>query len=89
VKRKEPKTNPRLKEAFMEIVDNQLKDNNPPEARETLARLISEGCSDETARMYIATAVTVEVWDALTNKNPFNLERYLRNLKNLPTDPQE
>jgi len=32
-KRKEEKTNPRLRAAFLEVVDNQLRDNNPPETR--------------------------------------------------------
>ena len=45
------KTNPRLKAAFMEVVDNQIRDNDPPETRETLNRLISEGMSKEDARL--------------------------------------
>jgi hypothetical protein len=30
-----PAHNPRLKAAFLEIVGNQLKANNPPQTRET------------------------------------------------------
>jgi hypothetical protein len=37
------KTNPRLKAMIMEVVDNQLGANDPPEARSTLERLIAEG----------------------------------------------
>jgi hypothetical protein len=88
MKRKEPKANPHLKAGFMEIVDNQLKENDLPETRETLARLISEGFSDESARMHIAAAVTVEVSNTLVHETPFNLARYVQNLKNLPNEPK-
>jgi len=38
--------NPYLKEAFLEVVENQLRDNDPPETKETLTRLIAAGHSD-------------------------------------------
>ena len=37
------KTNPRLKALIIEVVDNQLRANDPPETRSTLERLIEEG----------------------------------------------
>jgi hypothetical protein len=83
------KTNPHLKAAFMEVVDNQIRDNNPPETRETLDRLISQGISKEDARIYIGQAVCVEVWDIMRNQKEFNRERFVRNLKNLPEEPKE
>lgn len=39
--------NPRLKATFLQIVDNQLRANDPPEARQTLDRLIAQGISQE------------------------------------------
>ncbi len=81
--------NPHLKAAFMEVVENQIRDGDPPETRETLARLTAQGISDEDARIYIGQAVCVEVWDILKNKKEFNMERFLSNLKNLPSEPQE
>ncbi len=83
------KTNPRLKAAFMEVVDNQIRDNDPPETRETLNRLVSEGMTQEDARLLIGQAVCVEVWCILTHKKEFNRERFVRNLKNLPEEPKE
>jgi len=83
------KSNPRLKESFLEVVENQIRDNDPPETRATLKRLISKGISEDNAKMYIAQAVCVEVWDTLANQRTFNQDRYLRNLKNLPEEPQE
>ncbi len=82
-------TNPYLHAAFMEVVDNQIRDNDPPETRETLNRLVSQGISQEDARIYIAQAVCVEVWDIMRNQKEFNRERFVRNLKNLPEEPKE
>jgi hypothetical protein len=81
--------NPYLRETFLEIVENQIRDNDPPEARETFERLVSEGISEDNAKVYIAQAVCVEVWDTLKNRKPFNPERYAKNLKRLPKEPKE
>ena len=73
----------------MEVVDNQLRDNDPPETRETLNRLISQGTSEQDAKIYIAQAVCVEVWDIMRNKKEFDQDRFIRNLRNLPDEPTE
>jgi len=83
------KSNPRLKRAFLEVVENQLEANDPPETRETLKRLTSEGVSEDNAKIYIAQAVCMEVYLALKHKQEFNLPRYLKNLKRLPEEPGE
>jgi len=83
------KSNPRLKRSFLAVVEKQLDANDPPETRETLKRLISEGVSEEAAKIYIAQAVCVEVFHVLKHKQEFNLQRYLRNLKRLPEEPEE
>ena len=82
-------TNPYLAAAFMEVVENQIASNDPPETRQTLDRLISEGFSEEDAKMYIGQVICVEAWAIMKNKQDFNLERFVRNLKNLPEEPRE
>ena len=77
------------KALILEVVDNQIRDDDPPEARQTLDRLMGEGISRDDAKIYIGQAVCVEIWDGLTNRNEFDLERYLRNLGNLPAEPSE
>lgn len=81
--------NPILKEAFMEVVENQIRDNDPPETRKTLERLKSKGISEEDAKLYIGQAVCIEVWDIMRNKGEFDMSRFLRNLKALPSEPKE
>ena len=81
--------NPHLKATFLDVVKNQIANNDPPETRQTLDRLISEGISEEDARILIAQAVCVEMYDVRKNQKTFNRERYLRNLKKLPEEPEE
>lgn len=39
------KENPHLKAAILEVVENQLQADDPPETRQTLEHLLSEGFS--------------------------------------------
>lgn len=82
-------SNPRLKATFLQVVDNQLKANNPPETRQTLDRLIAQGISREDAKIYIAKAVCVEVFNIMKHNKPCDQARYVRNLQRLPEEPQE
>lgn len=83
------KSNPHLKESLMDVVDNQLRDDDPPETRQTFNRLISQGISEEDAKIYIGQAVCVEIWDIMRNRKEFNKERFVRNLKRLPEEPTQ
>ena len=76
-------------EAIVEAVENQLADNNPPETRQALERLIKTGESRENAIRYIACALSVEMRNVLKNEEPYNHERYTNYLKALPTLPWE
>jgi hypothetical protein len=79
--------NPYLKSAILEVVDNQLKANDPPETRKTLKRLIAAGHSEDDARSLIGCIVAAEMFDVLKKQEPFNLERFVKALKALPKLP--
>lgn len=81
--------NPRLKAAILEVVENQLRAGDPPETRETLDRLMREGHSEADAKLLLGQAVAVEIYCTLKEKKPFDQERFVRNLRNLPAQPQE
>ena len=81
--------NPHLKAAFLETVENQLADNDPPEAQETLDRLIARGISEDDSKLYIAQAVCIEIFDAMYAQKEFDMNRYLKNLKRLPKEPKQ
>jgi len=76
-----------IREAIFKVIDNQMKQNDPPETNITYKRLEKEGYSKEDTKKLIAQCVAVELYNGIKRKQPFNLERYLRNLKNLPEEP--
>jgi len=41
------KSNPRVNNLILQVVENQLRDNLPPESNLTLARLLGAGFSEE------------------------------------------
>jgi hypothetical protein len=57
-----PKVNENLKSTVPEIVDNQLRDNTPPETRQTYQRLLKEGYKDQEARELIGVVVSSEIF---------------------------
>ena len=75
--------------AILEAVESQLESNEPPKARETLNRLMAEGIEKKEALKYIACALSVEIFGALKHSEPFNPERYDKNLDGLPDMPWE
>ncbi len=83
----EPEHNPSLKIAIMEMVDNQLRDNNPPETKQTYDRLMTEGFSEQHVRELIAAAVTNEINEILKKQEPFDRVRFAATLKRLPKLP--
>jgi len=74
-------------EAIVEAIENQIAEDNPPETKITLARLIAIGESRENAIRYIASALSVEIFGALKNESAYNEQRYISNLKALPKLP--
>lgn len=76
--------NPHLRQVILEIVDNQLRDNNPPETRETLERLIAEGLPRNEAVRLIACVVATEIFEVLKSNLPYNNARFVAALKELP-----
>ncbi|RKZ62734.1 MAG: hypothetical protein DRQ44_10725 [Gammaproteobacteria bacterium] len=74
-------------EGIVEAVENQLKDNDPPEVKNTLKRLMKIGESRENAMRFIASVLSVEIFGVIKNNQPFNEKRYVNNLKQLPKLP--
>ena len=73
----------------MEVVENQLRDNDPPQTRQTFTRLIEAGHSQKEAERLIACVVSAEIFDVLKKNEPFNLDRFVKGLNKLPTMPWE
>lgn len=84
MKKKQPKHNPILKAVYLEAVETQLHDNNPPETRQTFERLRTEGISEKDAKLLIGSVIAVETYEIMKSGTPFNKERFIRNLNRLP-----
>jgi len=82
-------TNPKIKKHIIGIINNQLRDNDPPETKSTLQRLISEGIYEKDAMELIGSVLTYEMFHMLKNSETFNERRYVEALKNLPSLPEE
>ncbi len=74
-------TNPHLKAAILEVVENQLRENNPPETRQTFERLLATGYSLQEAMEMIGSAVVGEIWAVLKENKPYDAVRFREALK--------
>lgn len=83
------KTNPVLKHAILEVVNNQLRDLDPPETKQTYDRLVADGISDHEARRLIGCVVSSEIFDVLEQQQPFDHARFVKALNKLPKLPWE
>ena len=75
--------NPHLKAAILEVVENQLRDGDPPETRQTLQRLLAAGYSRKQATEMIGSAVVEEIWAVLHDHKPFDRARFTALLEQL------
>jgi hypothetical protein len=76
-----------LNKVIMEVVENQLRDGNPPETKQTLDRLLKDGIEEREAKRLIACVVTSEIYDIMRFEQPYNRERFVNALHRLPQLP--
>ena len=81
-------TNPLLGEEMKKVVRNQIRQNDPPETKHTYERLIKEGFPKDEVMRQLAVVVAAEIYDVTKNKEPFNQERYIKRLNDLPKEPE-
>ena len=81
--------NPRLRQAILDVVNNQLRDGDPPETADTLERLLREGYSREQAIELIGTVVVSEIFEVLKEGRPYDPVRFVAALRSLPRLPWE
>ena len=79
----------RLGDIFRSVVGDQLQANDPPEVASTLRRLVATGLDETEAVELICAVVAAEMFDMMTEGREFNLQRYIRHLRNLPELPPD
>jgi len=87
------KTSPILRREILRAVENQIRDENPLMnqirdenpliTKKTLERLMKKGYSREDAVVLIGSALLTEIYWILKNEEPFNEERYTKELNAL------
>jgi hypothetical protein len=82
-------TNKVLQGAVLSTVDNQIRDKNPPETKQTFERLVKLGYSKTDAKKYIGQCVAIEIFNIMKHHQPFDEKRFIKNLLNLPKEPFE
>lgn len=80
----DPPANPAATAAILDVVDTQLRENTPPETRQTFERLVASGYAPEDARRLIGNVVVQEVFHVLKRREPYDEQRYLAALQGLP-----
>ncbi|MFR3385665.1 MAG: hypothetical protein ACLTST_03980 [Lachnospiraceae bacterium] len=68
----------RLKKLILEVVNNQLEDNNPPETKDVYDKLLAAGYSVSEAkkRKNRRRFVVEEIYDVMKEKQPYDEKRY-------------
>jgi Domain of unknown function (DUF1841) len=80
-------SDPHLHAAIMEVVENQIRNNDPPQTGQTFKRLMAAGHSEKEAKRLIACVVSAEIFDVLKKQELFNLDRFVKALDRLPAMP--
>ncbi|HSK80112.1 MAG TPA: hypothetical protein VLQ45_26905 [Thermoanaerobaculia bacterium] len=78
---------PILHAVFMEMVNRQIAESDPPEARETFERLLAEGYSPEHVRRMIGALLAFEMTRSMLQQTPFDEKTFIENLRRLPEIP--
>ena len=77
-----------LQAQFLEVVEYQLRMDDPAETRLTLERLEQAGYSRQDSKKMISACVAVAIADTLISNEPFDEARYIKNLNRLPDLPE-
>lgn len=75
--------------ALVQAVENQLEAGEPAFTQSVLNKLTLVGYSRQDSVQMMAMALAHEVDDMLRENRPFDMEKYERTLRALPTLPEE
>ncbi|GHO89682.1 plasmid pRiA4b ORF-3 family protein [Dictyobacter formicarum] len=72
----EEEFNPALQAVIFELIDNQMRGNDPPETRQTFQRLQAAGYTKLDAKKLIGSALIEEIVTMEKEQKPFNRRRF-------------
>ncbi len=74
--RREPGGGHLIRSAVLQVVEKQIAENDPPEARAALDRLLAQGYTRPAALQTLGFALSQEVWAVLRNERPYDPDRF-------------
>lgn len=78
------KASPEVKKALIKAIKIQLKENTPPETKQTYMRLLGEGVTEKNAYIYLAQALAYEMFAMMKEKRTHDSKNYAKLLAKLP-----
>ena len=81
--------NEKLRKSILEVINTQIKDNDPPETKQAFDRLRGEGFSEEETLKLIGYVVASEVFTVLKENRRYDKDKYISALNALPKLPWE
>ena len=79
----------KVRKALFEVIENQIKMDNPPETKETFHRLRAAGFSRKESMRLLACVLLVEMNDMIKDNRLYDEVSYVNRLKALPEMPWE
>ncbi len=83
------KTNRRAGELIIQAIKKQIRQNDPPETKETFDRLRLEGHPEEEVYRMLGCVMTSEIYGVMKDERAFDRDLYVRRLHALPKLPWE
>jgi hypothetical protein len=78
-----------VRKALFEVIENQMKMDNPPETKETFHRLRAAGYSRKETMRLLACVLLVELNDMVRDNRLYDEATYVEKLMALPEMPWE
>lgn len=83
------KVNRRAGEPVIQAIKEQIRQNDPPETKETFDRLRREGHAEEEVYRMLGCVMTSEIYDVMKGERVFDRDLYVRRLRAPPKLPWE
>ena len=83
------KVNRRAGELIIQAIKKQIRQNDPPETKETFDRLRREGHAKEEVYRMLGCVMTSEIYEVMKDERVFDRDLYVRRLRSLPKLPWE
>jgi len=83
------KINRRAGELIIQAIKKQIRQNDPPETKETFDRLRREGHAEEEVYRMLGCVMTSEIYEVMKDERVFDRDLYVQRLRALPKLPWE